>query len=75
MMLESSLLRTLWRSIRPLWTWSMGRRETGLPNFPGVGKMGEDKFRALYPEVDWSIQLDYAEEIGLGTRNYELIKI
>ncbi len=36
---------------------------------------GEDKFRALYPEVDWSIQLSYAQEIGLGTRNYELIKI
>jgi len=36
---------------------------------------GEDKFRALYPEVDWSIQLSYAEEIGLGTREYELIRI
>jgi hypothetical protein len=36
---------------------------------------GEDKFRALYPEVDWSIQLAYGEEIGLGTRDYELIKI
>jgi uncharacterized Fe-S center protein len=36
---------------------------------------GEDKFRAIYPEVDWSIQLDYAEEIGLGTREYALIKI
>ena len=36
---------------------------------------GEDKFRAVYPEVDWSIQLAYGEEIGLGTRNYELIRI
>jgi len=34
-----------------------------------------DKFRAVYPEVDWSIQLAYAEEIGMGTREYELIKI
>jgi len=34
-----------------------------------------DKFRAIYPEVDWNIQLAYAEEIGMGTRNYELIKI
>jgi uncharacterized Fe-S center protein len=33
---------------------------------------GEDKFQGLYPYVDWSIQLDYAEKIGLGTRNYEL---
>ena len=38
-------------------------------------KPGEDKFRAIYPEIDWSIQLAYGEEIGLGTRNYELIKI
>ena len=49
-----------------------GNRSSKLP---GGWKMGEDKFRALYPEVDWSIQLSYAEEIGLGTRNYELIRI
>jgi hypothetical protein len=36
---------------------------------------GEDKFRAIYPEVDWNIQLAYGEEIGLGTREYELIRI
>jgi uncharacterized Fe-S center protein len=36
---------------------------------------GEDKFRAVYPEVDWSIQLAYGEEIGMGTREYELIRI
>jgi uncharacterized Fe-S center protein len=36
---------------------------------------GEDKFRAVYPEVDWNIQLAYGEEIGLGTREYELITI
>ena len=36
---------------------------------------GGDKFRALYPEVDWNIQLAYGEEIGLGTREYELVKI
>ena len=34
-----------------------------------------DKFRAIYPEVDWNVQLAYAEEIGMGTRNYELIKV
>jgi len=41
----------------------------------GAWKPGENKFRAIYPEVDWNIQLAYAEEIGLGTRNYELTKI
>lgn len=34
-----------------------------------------DKFRALYPDIDWNRQLAYAEEIGLGTRQYELVKI
>jgi len=38
-------------------------------------KPGKDKFRALYPKVDWEIQLEYAESIGLGTRKYELVKI
>jgi uncharacterized Fe-S center protein len=36
---------------------------------------GEDKFRGVYPKVDWTIQLDYAEKIGLGSRGYELEKI
>jgi uncharacterized Fe-S center protein len=35
----------------------------------------KDKFKALYPDVDWTIQLDYAENIGLGKRKYELINI
>ena len=35
---------------------------------------GEDKFLALNG-VDWSVQLTYAEELGLGTRSYELVEI
>ncbi|MCK5349392.1 MAG: DUF362 domain-containing protein, partial [Desulfobacula sp.] len=27
---------------------------------------GEDKFKGLYPSVDWEHQLDYAQKIGLG---------
>ncbi|MCP4352587.1 MAG: DUF362 domain-containing protein [Desulfobacterales bacterium] len=38
-------------------------------------KPGEDKFRGVYPNVDWSVQLEYAEKIGIGTREYELVKI
>jgi uncharacterized protein len=49
-----------------------GNRASMLPKHWEPGK---DKFRAIYPDVDWSIQLDYAEEIGMGTREYELIKI
>ncbi len=36
---------------------------------------GEDKFKAVYPSIDWSIQLEYAEKIGLGTREYEIVQI
>ncbi len=49
-----------------------GNRSSRLPK---NWEPGEDKFRALYPEVDWSIQLSYAEEIGLGNRKYELIPL
>jgi len=36
---------------------------------------GEDKFQGLYPSVDWAYQLDYAQKIGIGTREYTLIKL
>ncbi len=35
----------------------------------------EDKFKGVYPKVDWCHQVNYAEAIGLGTRNYTLEKI
>lgn len=35
-------------------------------------RAGEDKFRGLYPDVQWEIQLDYAQQLGLGTRQYQL---
>jgi uncharacterized Fe-S center protein len=38
-------------------------------------KPGSDKFRDVYPEVDWGIQLRYAEELGLGSRQYEMVTI
>ena len=33
---------------------------------------GEDKFKGLYPKVDWRIQLEYGEKIGLGSCTYTL---
>lgn len=47
----------------------------GIPNTAINGKYGSgvDKFRALYPDIDWQVQLAYAEKIGLGSRKYELI--
>jgi len=36
---------------------------------------GTDKFRAIFPNIDWSLQLSHGEKIGLGSRNYKLIKL
>lgn len=36
---------------------------------------GEDKFRDIHPEIDWSVQLSYGEELGLGSRRYTLENI
>lgn len=36
---------------------------------------GEDKFHLLHPDTNWQAGLRYAEEIGIGTREYELIRM
>ena len=36
---------------------------------------GTDKLRAMYPKVDWNIQIRYAESLGLGSSSYKLVKI
>jgi uncharacterized protein len=36
---------------------------------------GKDKFHLAHPHAHWEAGLDHAEEIGLGTRQYELIRI
>jgi uncharacterized Fe-S center protein len=36
---------------------------------------GDDKWKDLYPEVDWEYGLNYAEEIGIGERRYELEEV
>jgi uncharacterized Fe-S center protein len=36
---------------------------------------GDDKFRALNPSIDWERQLEYAEEVGLGHRTYQLVTV
>ena len=55
----------------------MVNRQKGLDNssLASQKEVGGDKFRALYPNVDWSVQLEYGEKIGLGKRDYELIRI
>jgi uncharacterized protein len=39
-----------------------------------LGK-GEDKFRAVFPRIDWATQLEYAEKLGMGERTYTIVKI
>jgi hypothetical protein len=36
---------------------------------------GGDKFKGVHPQTDGYRQVRYAEEIGMGNRSYELIKI
>ena len=31
-----------------------------------------DKFKTVYPTIEWSATLDYAEELGLGIQSYDL---
>ena len=38
-------------------------------------KKGDDKWRALYPSIDWNIQLEHAQMLGLGEKTYTLVKI
>ncbi len=49
-------------------------REHGLPGtcLKNNTAPGEDKFKGLYPKVDWEIQLAYGQELGLGSREYDL---
>ncbi len=51
--------------------------QTGLPNTALKLNLnpGEDKFKGLYPSVDWEHQLEYAEGLGLGTRAYTLVRM
>jgi hypothetical protein len=35
----------------------------------------ENKFKGHYPYMNWEHQLAYAQDIGLGSRKYNLIKL
>ncbi|OPY79001.1 MAG: Ferredoxin [Syntrophorhabdus sp. PtaU1.Bin153] len=52
-----------------------GEESIGNTAIKEILKGGEDKWRALYPTIDWEIQLDHAEKMGLGTREYTLVRI
>ena len=35
---------------------------------------GKDFIKELYPDIDYIVQLNYAQELGIGSRDYELVK-
>jgi uncharacterized Fe-S center protein len=41
----------------------------------GIEQPCSDKVRAVYPHIDWERQLEYAVEIGIGSREYEMITV
>jgi len=41
----------------------------------GHHQKGGDKFRGVHAQTDGELQLNYAEEIGMGTRKYNLVRI
>jgi uncharacterized Fe-S center protein len=47
------------------------------PGLPGTAlknlKPGSDKFRSLYPKLDWTVQINHAEALGLGSGAYALV--
>lgn len=53
---------------------------TAQPASPGSGLgpdagAGTDKFKSLRPGIDGERQMEYAEELGMGTRTYNIVKV
>ena len=42
---------------------------------PNQHEHGHDVFRIVHPDTDWEAGLIHAEKLGLGTREYELVRI
>ena len=36
---------------------------------------GGDKFRGVHPDIDWRVTLKHGEKIGLGTQDYQLVRL
>ena len=35
----------------------------------------QDKFRAIYQDIDWNWQLDYGQQMGIGNKEYKIVKV
>lgn len=38
-------------------------------------RAGDDKFKGVHANIDWVYQLEHAEKLGLGTREYTLVQV
>ena len=36
---------------------------------------GEDKFKAIYKDIDWKWQLDYGLKMGIGNEKYDIVNL
>ena len=36
---------------------------------------GGDKFRGVHPGIDWEVQLQHGEKLGLGSRKYQMLRV
>jgi len=41
----------------------------------GMALSEGDKFRTLFPQIDWAHQLRYAERLGLGTTDFTMVEL
>ncbi len=44
-------------------------------DYPEQDLAGEDKFKHAFPNTDWEAGLEHGVKIGLGSREYELIRV
>jgi len=57
--------------------FDMVKAQRGLADspLPSGHEPGEDKYRALYPEMDSEVVMEYAQQLGLGTREYKIEEV
>jgi hypothetical protein len=36
---------------------------------------GKDKFKGVYSDIPWEVQLEYGEALGIGTQNYKIVEV
>ena len=46
------------------------------PLWSTIDKLNDqDKFRAIYQDIDWNWQLNYGQQMGIGNKEYKIVKV